>query len=49
MNTPIASDLSVSMTDMNNGSSTKVAGEERTSSREDGCQNDLADCEKLSK
>jgi hypothetical protein len=44
VNTPIASDVSVSMTDMNNGSSTKVAGEEKSSSRQDGCETDLEDC-----
>jgi hypothetical protein len=49
MNTPIASDVSVSMTNMNNSSSSKVAGEEKSSSKDDGCQIDLAYCETMSK
>jgi hypothetical protein len=49
MNTPIASDVSVSMIDMNNSSSSKVAGEEKSSSKDDGCQIDLAYCETMSK
>ena len=49
MNTPIASDVSVSMTDMNNGSSTKVVGEEKSSSRQDGCETDIDDCVNVSK